>query len=84
MLSALFLFFDYKIEFNNRIVNEKYNDMKEESIIYGYVASCFQVVCLANQLHPGCIRKIEKETIAPMQVRSFDLKDVRLLLRSFS
>ena len=42
------------------------------------------MVCLANQFIPASIpEKLKKETIAPMQVKSFDLKDVRLLPSRF-
>ena len=58
---------------------KKYNDMKRKVFIA--VMSLVVSGGLSGQsVYPGQHSgKLKKETIAPMQVKSFDLKDVRLL-----
>lgn len=62
---------------------KKYNDMKRKVFIA--VMSLVVSGGLSGQsVYPGQHSgKLKKETIAPMQVRSFDLKDVRLLPSRF-
>ena len=62
---------------------KKYNDMKRKVFIA--VMSLVVSGGLSGQsVYPGQHSgKLKKETIAPMQVKSFDLKDVRLLPSRF-
>lgn len=62
---------------------KKYNDMKRKVFIA--VMSLVVSGGLSSQsVYPGQHSgKLKKETIAPMQVKSFDLKDVRLLPSRF-
>ena len=62
---------------------KKYNDMKRKVFIA--VMSLVVSGGLSGQsVYPGQHSgKLIKETIAPMQVKSFDLKDVRLLPSRF-
>lgn len=58
--------------------------MKQKRFIIMSILLAASVTFSAQSIYPGQhTGKMKKETVAPMQVQSFDLKDVRLLPSRF-